>query len=84
VRVEADAESEEGRPSVFTHVMTSIGDQPMQTRSQQMQGGGGSRYASNVGEILAEVVGFRERDISVHRPLIDAWRRELPDMLRWP
>jgi multidrug efflux pump subunit AcrB len=79
VRVEADAESEEGRPSVFTHVMTSIGDQPMQTRSQQMQGGGGTRYASNVGEILAEVVGFRERDISVSE-LTRRWREKAGDI----
>ena len=75
VRVEADAESGDGRASVFTHVMTSVGDQPMQTRSQQMQGGGGSRYASNVGEILVEVVGFRERDISVSE-LTRRWREK--------
>ncbi len=79
VRTEADAESGGERPSVFTHIMTSVGDQPMQTRSQQMQGGGGSRYASNVGEILVEVVGFRERDISVSE-LTRRWREKAGDI----
>ena len=26
----------------------------------------------------------RDRDISVQRPLIEDWRRELPDLVRWP
>lgn len=26
----------------------------------------------------------RDRDISVQRPLVEAWRRQLPDALRWP
>lgn len=26
----------------------------------------------------------RDRDISVQRPLMEAWRRELPDLVRWP
>jgi multidrug efflux pump subunit AcrB len=80
VRDEADAEAGEGRPSVFTHIMASIGDQPMRARSQQMQGGaGGSSYASNVGEILIEVVGFRERDLSVPE-LTRRWRQKAGDI----
>jgi len=80
VRDDADAAGPEGRPSVFTHIMTSVGDQPMQSRTDQMRGGaGGSRYASNVGEILVEAVGFRQRDVSVAE-LTRRWRQKAGDI----
>jgi multidrug efflux pump subunit AcrB len=79
VRDQADAEAGEGRPSVFTHIMVSVGDQPMRARSEQMYGNAGSSYASNVGEILVGVVGFRERDASVPE-LTRRWRQQAGDL----
>jgi flavin reductase (DIM6/NTAB) family NADH-FMN oxidoreductase RutF len=32
----------------------------------------------------SELIAGRDRDISVQRPLIEAWRRDLPDLLRCP
>jgi multidrug efflux pump subunit AcrB len=75
VAAEVDAESPPDRPPVFTHVMASIGEQPMAARRQQMSTAGlrGSFSESHVGEVHVEVVGYRQRDVDVQE-LARRWR----------
>jgi len=70
-----DAESPPGRPPVFTHVMASVGEQPMAERRQQMNTPGGSAASSagHLGEVQVEVVGYRQRDVNVEE-LARRWR----------
>jgi len=76
VRDEVNAANPD-RPSVFPHLLASVGDQPMQARRSQMNGalGAAGTSKSNVGEIQVEVVGFRERDIEVDE-LARRWREK--------
>jgi multidrug efflux pump subunit AcrB len=76
VRHEVDAERSEG-PTVFTHVMSSVGMQPLGAGPGPRAGS--ARSASNIGEIQVDVVGFRERDVSVHE-LAHRWREKVGDI----
>ncbi|NNL67350.1 MAG: efflux RND transporter permease subunit, partial [Myxococcales bacterium] len=79
VRDQVDRENP-GRPSVFTHALSSVGEQPMQARQRQMSAAMGASAASqsNIGEVQVEVVGFRERDIGVTE-LTRRWREAAGD-----
>lgn len=54
---------------------SAAGDQrPLTERQLMQQITGAQRERLKAG---------RDSDISVQRPLVDAWRRELPDLIRW-
>ena len=76
VRAEADA-MRDGGPTVFPHVMTSIGSQPLSSGQSPIGGRGGS--ASNLGQIQVEIVGERERALSVPE-LSRRWREKVGDV----
>jgi multidrug efflux pump subunit AcrB len=78
VRDEVDAEQGEDAPTVFTHIMSSVGQKPFESNRGGFPGAGGTS-ASNVGEIQVAVSGFRQRDISV-RELTQRWRDEAGDI----
>lgn len=80
VRDEVDAAAPPGRPSVFSHVMSSVGEQPLQARREQMNRltEGAAASQSNVGEVQVEVVGFRQRDVDVTE-LARRWREAAGD-----
>ncbi len=79
VRDEVGAENP-GRPAVFTHLMSSVGEQPMQARREQMNRmmDGSAPARSNVGEVQVEIVDFRRRDIGVAE-LTRRWREAAGD-----
>jgi multidrug efflux pump subunit AcrB len=73
VRDEVDAKRVAARRSVFPHVMSVVGLQPFAAGRGGFSGAGGGGGASNVGEVQAEVVGFREREEGVAE-LTQRWR----------
>lgn len=61
------------RPGVFSHIMASVGDQPQKSArgipwARRQRGGG-----AHLGEVQAEVVSIKQRDVSVAE-LTKRWR----------
>jgi multidrug efflux pump subunit AcrB len=75
LRDEIDAAREDDGPSVVTHIMSSVGEQPFSSRG----GMGRPNVASNVGQIQVEVVSFKQREIGV-RELASRWRDKVGDI----
>ncbi len=80
VRAEVDAAKSPNRPSVFRHMLSSVGDQPHRTRHERGPVGSGRRTsAANLGEIQVEVVSLDERDANISE-LTRRWRQEAGDI----
>ena len=78
VRDEVDATSG-GRPSVFTHVLASIGEQPSARRRGRLPGVGRSTADANLGEVQLELVHFAERELSATE-LAHRWREAVGEI----
>jgi multidrug efflux pump subunit AcrB len=80
VRAEIDAGSPPERPSVVSHVLASVGDQPHRLKHQNGPVSRGRVGATgNLGEVQADVVSFRQRDVSVSE-LTRRWREKVGDI----
>ena len=80
VRDEVDATTPAEAPSVFLHLLTSLGSQP----AQELRGPGlpqisGSSDFGNMGEVQVEVVGFRQRDVAATE-LVRRWRQKVGEI----
>jgi multidrug efflux pump subunit AcrB len=73
VRLEVDEARGGDGPSVFTHVATSLGEQPFGSSGNLFGSGGGS--AGHIGEVQVQVVGSEDRDVGV-LDLVKRWRDE--------
>ncbi|MBW2229851.1 MAG: efflux RND transporter permease subunit [Deltaproteobacteria bacterium] len=79
IRREIDAAAGPGdQPSIFPHVMTTIGQQPF-ADGRGGFGGRRGRSTSNVGEVQVEVLGFRQRDVEVS-DIAQRWRIRVGDI----
>ncbi|MDH3284582.1 MAG: efflux RND transporter permease subunit, partial [Acidobacteriota bacterium] len=74
----ADELEEEGYGRVFSHVLASVGDQPM-ARAQQRNSGGAaaSQSSSHLGELAIELVPSEERTVSSSE-IVRRWREKVP------
>ncbi len=68
-----DEERADGEPSVFTHVVASVGEQPDLSYDASPLGGRSRHSASNLGEVQIELIGFKERDLAADE-LANLWR----------
>ena len=84
VRVEADAERAPGAPSIFQHVLSTVGEQPFLVQQSQMPGGGkGSIGGAHLGEVQVEMVDPDHRDFGTEE-MQQRWRAavgELPGVV---
>jgi multidrug efflux pump subunit AcrB len=78
LRDEVDAKRVTAQRSVFPHVMSVVGLQPFAAGRGGFSGGG-SGGASNMGEVQAEVVSFREREEGVAE-LTRRWREAVGEI----
>ncbi|MDJ0864560.1 MAG: efflux RND transporter permease subunit [Myxococcota bacterium] len=77
VRAEVDATTPPDAPSVFTHVLAIVGEQPSRDFEGPAPGlGGGHLSAGNEGEVQVEVVSFKQRDVEVAE-LASRWRERV-------
>jgi len=80
VRREADAERDLEHGSIFTHVLTSVGEQPFRDFQASMPNGGTSLGSGgHLGELQVEMIGAVHRDISTSE-MQRRWRAALPPL----
>jgi multidrug efflux pump subunit AcrB len=80
VVAEIDAESDSDRPSIISHVLASISDQPHRMRHENgPMGGRRGVSAGNIGEIQVDVVSYQERDVGVSE-ITRRWREKVGDI----
>jgi multidrug efflux pump subunit AcrB len=78
VRREADAERDLAHGSIFTHVLTSVGEQPFRDFQASMPNGGASLGSGgHLGELQVEMIAADHRDISTSE-MQRRWRAALP------
>jgi multidrug efflux pump subunit AcrB len=78
LREEIDAESPDGAPSIFTHVVTRVGSQPHRNRRGPF---GPSRVSidESLAELEIAVVGPEERDLGMNE-ITRRWREKVGDI----
>jgi multidrug efflux pump subunit AcrB len=80
VQREADATRDTTTGSIFTHVLTSVGEQPFRDFQSQLPSGGSSAGSGgHLGELQVEMIAPDHRDISTSE-MQRRWRAALPEI----
>ena len=78
VQREADAERDLEHGSIFTHVLSAVGEQPFRTFQSQMPNGGSSAGSGgHLGEVQVEMIAADYRDLSTSE-MQRRWRAAVP------